>query len=264
MRVFRSVTFGVTVFVLVWGPVAWQVRAAYVITTQGKKVEGSDIRAKSDGQVVLMTPQGTRTFYKGQYLRAVADKPADFDRALKAGESKRYDEAIPLLRGIIQHYRYLEWDNRARLLLAKIYFAKGDYKEAVDTYEELLKYDRQAAKDSKVNWSYREALLKAGEYTKLKKVLDEVIAAGPRDEAARAQILRGDMWKAQKMLEDAVLDYLRTVVLFKAQKQYQPEALFKAAETLEALRDQRAKDLYRELVQKYPDSPYAAKARRKL
>jgi TolA-binding protein len=69
---------------------------------------------------------------------------------------------------------------------------------------------------------------------------------------------------AQNRLEDAVLDYLRTAILFKAQEDVQPEAVFKAAQTLEKLRDQRAKDFYKRVVQDYPGSAYAAQARAKL
>lgn len=241
---------------------AW---AAYVITPQGARIDGSDIRAKANGEIVLTTPAGTRTFYPGQYTRAVADKPAEFDQAKRLADSGNHDEAIRLLKDIVARFRFLEWDNQARLALPAVYMAKGDFAAAAETYEEVLK---GMAKDDaalpEIQWAYREALLKAGQYPALEKQLDETIAGGSRSDAARAQIMRGDLRRAQKQIEAAALDYLRTMVLFESEKAHQPEATFKAAQALEELRDRRAKDLYRTVAEQYPNSPYAAEARGKL
>ena len=78
--------------------------------------------------------------------------------------------------------------------------------------------------------------------------------------------MRGDIQAAQNNLDQAVLDYLRTVVLFQDVKDpmIQGEAHYKAAQTLEALRDQRAKEIYQRLVKEFGSSPYAAQAQGKL
>lgn len=241
---------------------AW---AAYVITSTGARVEGTDIRAKANGEVVLTTPEGMRTFYPGQYVRAVADKPPEFDQAKRLAETGQYDEAIRLFKDIIVRYRFLEWDQQARLALPPVLMAKGDYAAAVEAYEQALKV---MSKDdpgwAETQWAYRGALLKAGEHAKLEEQLNALIASGSRAEAARAQVMRGDLRRAQNQIEAAALDYLRTVVLFESEKAVQPEAMFKAAQALEELRDRRAKDLYRSVTEKYPASPYAAEARKKL
>jgi TolA-binding protein len=238
--------------------------AAYVVTLQGARVEGSDIRARANGEIILTTPQGTRTFYKGQYMRAVADKPASFDRARQLADQEKYDEAITLLEQIIKEYRYLEWDNQARAALPQVYAGKGDYVAAAKAYEDLFDAVPKSKESDELMWSYREVLLQAGQYSELEKELEDIIEDGARDAAARAQIMRGDIRKAQGQLEPAVLDYLRTMVLFEKQAEFQPEATFKAAEVLEELRDRRSKDLFRQVVENYPGSPYAAQARSRM
>ncbi len=95
-------------------------------------------------------------------------------------------------------------------------------------------------------------------------LLETLISDGSREEAAVANILRGDLKASQKKLNEAVLDYLRTALLFEAQADANAEALFKAAETLTTLKDRRAKDLYKKLVDKHPDSGYAQKAQGKF
>ena len=92
---------------------------------------------------------------------------------------------------------------------------------------------------------------------------EEANFARVRDLAARAQVLRGDLKRKRRQLEPAVQDYLRTVILFENIRDVQPEALYKAGETLEELRDARAKDLFARLQREYPDSKYAARAREK-
>jgi tetratricopeptide (TPR) repeat protein len=238
--------------------------AAYVINKQNKRVEGTDIRAKSDGSIILQTSQGSRTFYKGQYLRAVADKPADFDKAQKLGAAGKFDEAVAILEKVVQNYRFLEWDNQARKALPLMYAGKGDHAKAAAAYEELFKAMPKGDLTPDLEWSYRECLLNASKYRKLEPILNKAIEEGSREDAARAQIMRGDLRRAEGQLEPAALDYLRTVVLFKGEKAHQPEANFKAAEVLEELRDRRAKDLYRTVVEDYPGSPYAAEAKKKL
>lgn len=238
-------------------------RPASVTTIQGQTIEGSDIRAKSDGEIILTTPQGTRTFYKGQYTRAVADKPADFDRAKQLIEAGKYDEATKLLEDIVLRFRYLEWDSAALALMPQIYIRKGDYAGAVAAYEKLFAATPKSKEDADIQWAYRKALLDGKQYDKLSPLLNTVIGSGNRAEAARAQIMRGDLRMAQNQLEPAALDYLRTVVLFETEREAQPEALFKAADALEKLRDARAKDLYKKIVADFPNSPFAAQARAK-
>lgn len=240
-----------------------QARSAYVVTIQGQTVEGSDIRAKADGEIILTTPQGTRTFYKGQYTRAVADKPADFDRAKQLIEAGKYDEATKILDDIVLRYRYLEWDSAAMALLPQIYVRKGDFAGAIAAYEKLFASVPKSKEDAEIQWAYRSALLNAKQYDKLNGLLGTVIESGSRPEAAKAQLMRGDLRMAQNQLEPAAYDYLRTVVLFETERDVQPEALFKAAGALEKLRDARAKDLYKKIVADYPNSPFAAQARAK-
>jgi TolA-binding protein len=159
---------------------------------------------------------------------------------------------------------FLDWDNQARILLPKVYMEEGDFAAAVGAYDKLFTMSPTARDNPDVQWSFRTALLKAKQYDKLETQLNDVIMKGPRPDAARAQIMRGDIRMAQNQIEPAALDYLRTVVLFKAEADYQAEAMFKAADALEKLRDGRAKDWYRKVVEQYPQSPYAAQARAKL
>lgn len=239
-------------------------QAAYVVTRQGKRIEGKDIRVRSNGDVILTTDRGPLTFAKGTYVQAVADEPDSYKQAMRLAAGGKFSEAESLLKKIVSDYAGLQWDNRARVALAQVYAQQENYEEARRVYDELFREAPASKENQDLMWGYREVLLRSERYAVLEPELDELIAGSDRTDAARAQIMRGDIRKARNQMEPAVMDYMRTMVFFKDVPEYQPEAMYKAAEGLEAIRDDRARKVYEDLVAQYPDSPYARQAQSKL
>ena len=240
--------------------------APYVVMPNGSRVEGTAIRALANGDINLTMEMGVRTFPKGSYLKAVADKPAEYDQAMAALAAKKYEDAAKLLSGIVVSHRNLEWDVQASKELPKALLGKGDAEGAVLAYEKLFTLAPAEKQNPDVAWGMRRAMLQAKQYAKLAGQLDAVAAAGSRPDAARAQIMRGDVQLAQNNVEQAALDYLRTAILFQDVKDagIQGEAHFKADAALEQMREPRAKDLYRKVVEQFGASPYAAQAKSKI
>ncbi len=240
--------------------------APYVVMPNGQKMMGSAIRALPNGDVNLTMEMGVRTFPKGSFAKAVADKPAEFDQAVAALNAKKYDDAIKLFGGIVAGLRGLDWDVQAARELPKAMLGKGDAEGAVKAYEQLFLLSPVEKQNANVVWGMRDAMLKAKQYAALIRQLDAVAAAGNRPDAARAQTMRGDIQLDQNNVELAALDYLRTAILFQDVKDpaILGEATFKAATALEQLRDPRAKDMYKKVVAEYGSSPYAAQARGKM
>jgi tetratricopeptide (TPR) repeat protein len=239
--------------------------APYVILPDGRKVEGQRIRALPDGTINLQTAQGTVSYQKGMYAKAVADRPAELDSALKAVQAQKYDEAVKALEKIAKDYRFLDWDVVAQKELAKALMAKGDGERAVAAFTELFKNSEEERNNTETQWLMRKAMLTAKQYSTLTKQLDAVVAGASREDAAKAQTMRGDVQKAQNNLEPALLDYLRTATLFDDVKDpnIQAEACFKAAQILETMRDPRAKELYKKVAEEYRSSPFAKAAAEK-
>ncbi len=238
--------------------------APAVILPNGNRIEGTDIRAQRNGDIILTTPAGQRTFVRGTYSKAIADKPASFDQARSLAGQGKHDEAIGLLETIVTEYRFLDWDNNALAAIAQIQNGRGNHAGAIETYDRLLKQSPELREEAGLQWSYREAQLKAGQFDKLSPELDKLIKTGSRTDAARAQVMRGDVKLAQGQIEPAAMDYLRSAILFESEAAVQPEALFKAGEALDKLRDPRSKDMYRRLVEKYPQSPLAQQAQSRM
>ena len=244
--------------------IAGTLHAQVVILPNGNRIEGTDIRAQRNGDVILTTAAGQRTFARGQYAKAIAARPADFDQARTMAQQGRHADAIALLEKVATDFRFLDWDNQALAAIAQIQSQRNNHKEAVDVYERLIRQSPELRDDSTIQWAYRGALLSAQMFDKLSPALEQAITRGSRNDAARAQIMRGDIRLSQGQVEAAVMDYLRSAILFESETAVQPEALFKAAQGLERLRDPRAREMYRKLVQKYPQSTFAQEARSKM
>jgi hypothetical protein len=262
MKTMKTILIGLAIAVGAGAALA----APYVVMPNGEKVPGTAIRALANGDINLTTDMGVRTFPKGSYAKAVADKPAEYDQAVAAMSAKKYEDAAKLFAGIVVSHRNLEWDVQASRQLPQALLGKGDAEGAVQAYEKLFLLAPAEKQNPDVAWGMRRAMLAAKQYAALIRQLDAVAAAGNRADAARAQTMRGDVQLAQNNVELAALDYLRTAILFTDVRDpvLQGEACFKAAAALEQLRDPRAKDLYKKVVSEYGASPYAAQAQGKM
>jgi tetratricopeptide (TPR) repeat protein len=243
---------------VVAGLPAWG--ANRITLTNGKTIDARSIQWRASEQSYRVeTEEGIIPVPKAQVENLEIDKPADLDKATAMISARQYAQAIPILDEIVSKYNMLVWDNEARRLQGVAYLAQNDPKKAADALEG---YVANAAKDEvalDVMTLYWTAMLKAGRTATLKKALDEAVVSNVRATAAAATLMRGNMSREASQREAALLDYLRVVILFDSVKQIQPEALFKAAEVLDELRDPRADVLKRRLTQEYKDSEYAAK-----
>lgn len=236
--------------------------APFVVLNDGRVQKGTGIRAKLNGDIILTTDRGDVTFTKGQYTRAEADKPAQWDQIVRSVESNPAT-AIPALQTIIKANANLGWDLRGMAQLGAAQVASGKVEEGISTYESLFRKSPEAAR-SDARWGYYDAMVASKKYSKLELALKTEVKEGTRSDAARAQIIRGDILMSQGDTQGAAMDYLKTVLLFKQQQDVQAEALYKAGEALAKMKDPRASEQFKEAVQKYPDSPWAGKARAKL
>jgi TolA-binding protein len=181
----------------------------------------------------------------------------------------KYEEAIRMLTPIAREYTGLDWDIVAQLQIARALVGKKDFTGAIARYEDLFTKMPEVKKQSDALWSYHGALQEAKQYDKLKAALKQALAEGSHADVLRAQMMRGDLEAEQGNLENALLDYLRTVTFAKTgkeapPKEVVPQAMLKTAQTLEKMKDGRAKEWYRKVVQDYPQSPEAAVAKKKI
>jgi outer membrane protein assembly factor BamD (BamD/ComL family) len=254
----------------VLGATALMVSAApYIIMQDGTRKDGVEggIRANSKGDIILKTADGGEFTYPKASIKLVhADPPPEYQQVRPLVEAKKYDEAIALLNTVAAKMRNLGLDLTCRAQIGRIQAEfQNKPKEAIETFDALFRDDPMARNDPNIMWAYLGALGKGDDAAKQKLInaLDQMVKSPDRANAAKAQTMRGDLKMAAGDARGAARDYLRTAVLFEAEKEAMPEALFKAGEALDKMKDPRAKRMFARVVQEFPDSEYAEPARKR-
>ncbi len=236
--------------------------APFVINAAGNRVNGSAIRSAADGTIQLTTLNGQMlTFRPGTYRQAFADKPKEMSQVENLVKKKDLLAVVQILRRVKEEYKFLGWDQRAGLMLARVYLPLKQFEDSAREYEALFAAQPKYKQNLKERSRYLQALLGSGRISEVEKLVDEDIASGSREAAARAQIIRGDMQAAAGQQEEALLDYLRTAILFRAQTTVLPEATYKTAVALQNLNDPRAAEYFQKVLDEFPKSEYAEMAK---
>ncbi len=236
--------------------------APFVINSAGNQVNGSAIQSAADGTILLTTLNGqTLTFRPGTYRQAFADKPREMFQVEELVKEKDLIAVVQILRRVKEEYQFLGWDQRAGLMLARVYLPLKQFADSAREYEELFAAQPNLKTVPKERANYMQALLGAGRMTEVAAMVDEDIASGSREAAARAQVVRGDMKAAGGQHEEALLDYLRTAILFRAQTDVLPEATYKTAVALKKLNDPRATEYFQKVIDEFPKSEFAELAK---
>ena len=234
-----------------------------VYLTNGKSIVAKSIQwrdATKDYQVEPVDSAGaTVPIPLKDVDRLEIDRPAAWDKAAQAISANQPDAAIPLLEGVIVSHKMLVWDNRARDALARIYMQRKNYAKAIAVLQDELANAPKQAVSPDVRRMYWEALLQTSQTNALRKELDEAVATGAGGAAAVALVIRGNMLRDDGHPDEALADYLGAVLFYEGVKEVQPEALYKAAELLDDLKDPRAAEYRALLTQKYGESDFAKK-----
>jgi TolA-binding protein len=118
---------------------------------------------------------------------------------------------------------------------------------------------------AEVDYARGRALQSKGQFDKAREAYQAVIRQRGGDElAARAQLMRGETYFHQKLLREALKEFLKVDYSYKAPKQ-QAAALLEAGKVFEGL-DQwaEAAEIYEKLGVRFPNDPSAAEAAKRL
>jgi tetratricopeptide (TPR) repeat protein len=260
MTTTRSRLFRAVLLASIFAAMSATAANPYVVLPDGRKVEGTEVRASREGIIYLTTAAGRVEYPKG--TKVVMDQPAELIRAISMLQKQQFNEAIPVLEKVIEESRYLGWDMNARKWLASAYNGKQEWKKAVESYESLMADFKDIKEDEGVRSGYLQALAGNGDTEKVMPLLQTAIATGSRSEAATAQMIRGRIRFSAGDVESALYDFMRTARFFREFKELAAEGAFRSAECLEKLGDvERAGEYYKQVAQDYPDSSFAVQAK---
>ncbi len=240
-------------------PALAQIKHPGAIVTKQRTFNG-EIRWKAASQVYEMTSGGVTVEIPLRDIVSIKlnQEPPGLAQALAAVKSQPA-AAIPTLEKVKNDYVNLVYDKVAGRALIQAYLALGQADKAISMAETLLRESPLAKQDGELMGAYVEALIKAEQYAKAQRMLQDIIATGDRQAVAIAQMRRGDIDMARGDMREALLNgYLRTIVFFQNVKSVQPEALAKAIKCHTALNEHHYAEKWRKrLVSGYGDSKYA-------
>ena len=175
------------------------------------------------------------------------------------------DVDVAALNKLVKDYSHLTWDTVATRYLAEAYLKQGNVKQARDVCEKVIAADPKAAYLGEMAPAYWEALIKNDRAAKAEEYIAKAIQSGDRRSSAFALIRRGDLIRgtgdSSDVVRKALRDgYLRIVTLFRDVKDAQPEALYKAAECFDKLKQTGRADTFRTKLQsEFASSEWAKK-----
>ena len=233
--------------------------AAHLILQGGSRVDGRGVRLNARGDYVIETASGSRTYPAAQVLRAEADKPDGFDRAIAAANAGQDEQAIAALTEIARRNRGLGWDSRAQASIAQIQMSRNNFAGAVDAFEAVGPEGIAASPRSRPCTGRPCSRRRAMRNWAHCWMSPSVKTTGPWPHGHKL----ARRHQAEAAFAGAGGHGLSAYRAFSSRRSedVQPEALYKAGVALEEMRHPKAKDMFDTLMQQYPQSDYAKRAR---
>ncbi len=187
----------------------------FVITEEGNRVYGSKLEADRQGNLTLNLEEGrvTRRFKKGRYRAAYVPRPKsvrNLQAAFTDGEFGYIDENADK---ILQQYGYLGWGDMIMYIRAKVALDRNKPEQALKHLKEGQEYP--GIHKALTARALAETYVALEDFDKAERqigrVLDETDKAGM---LAAMFNLKGDLRAAQGREKEAVLEYMKTILLF--------------------------------------------------
>jgi len=218
--------------------------ACWVLTKAGRRVPGAALTALPDGTLRLQLQAGgpVQTFKPGTYRAAYIPKPREVAQLEALFARKQYADVVKYGPAVFARYKFLGWGDYVAALHARALLAQNKPEAALKVLDEARAWA----------WFHQDELLKARvlALVELKKFDDALQAAEAlaksdrRDMAAFAFNIRGRILAAKGRKREAVLEYLKTVLLFRPGQadRERTEAKERVVALLKEMKDPRWKE----------------------
>ena len=191
----------------------------YIVKADGSQQKAIDIKVKNaNGDLNVLVKQGQQPilFSKNMYRYAVVPKPQQVEQLGNALLANKYDEVLAASKQVFEAYKFLGWGDYVACCQAQAYLGKNDLEEANKALA-LAKRTPGPNKDDLIATEIK-CLIKAGKYDKTEELLKNLMMSKDDNTAAVAFNMRGEAYLAQGQKKQAVLEYLKTLLLFDKKK----------------------------------------------
>lgn len=179
--------------------------------------------------------------------------------------SKKYEQAYELYLKTIQKYGGFSWGEEAYFKAADCQIKIGNVLKAIELYNNYIDDYPNAKLVNKARMNLAALLFGKNDYDGAIKVYDAVIRS--KDELNRPEAYYGsaESYFAKGAYEQALIDYLKIVVLYYDKSNFVANAKFKSGECYEKLGENtRALTTYKEIINEFPSSDCVNKSKTKV
>lgn len=221
-----------------------QAQDCYVINANGDRVRGRAITVTDAqrGDLLLQVDDRVKMpFRRGRYRFAYVPKPREveiFEKALAAG---KYDGIIKNAAAVFAKYKFIGWGDYIAYMegMSHLKNTPADPEAALTAFRRGLPF---AAKyKDELTRGFILGLLDTGRKDEATELLDKLIVSAKGEDAAFAFNARGRILEDQGKKKEAVLEYLKTLLLFEpgTANEFREEARAKAVALLKSMNDGR-------------------------
>jgi TolA-binding protein len=231
------------------------------------RLVGIAVESEAWQDVVDRSNELTKRFPESRYLTEAKFRLADGE--LRLGRSELAEQLLSDLIGQAQNPEVAEteWFPHAWPLLAEAQFRQKKYEDVLKTSDRLRALDAKSPVQHQVDEVVGRAWKQQARFDKARDAFQSVIRSefGTRTEtAAKAQFMIAETWLLEKKLDKALEEYLKVDSLYSF-PEWQSAALLQAGKCDEQLGNKpAAAKSYQLLLQKFPNSEFAADAGKRL
>jgi len=229
---------------VVAAPAGAAMNGCWIIDRTGRRAVGVALTAEKNGTLRLQLKAGgpVQTFKPGTYRYAYIPKPAEIARIeqlFAAGKNADVEKQAPLL---FEKYKFLGWGDHVAYLHGGVLLRQGKAAEALDVFDRGKPYT--VLHGSELLEGRVDALIVLGKEDDARRELANLAKSDDRNVAAFVFNARGRLLVKQGKKKDAVLEYLKTLLLFKpgVVSAARKEARANVVALLKDLKDPRAKE----------------------
>lgn len=221
-----------------------QQKPCYVITKSGNRVSGVSLNADANGTLTLKLDAtgASTTFKRNQYTAAFVPRPDAVKQLESAFEKGKADLVLKYGPTILEKYKYLGWADVISYYYGMAVLKQNDSEKALKIFRQGRSFPGRHG--DLLDMGSVSALLALEKYDQAAPILERMLNEADGEQAAFAFNARGDIEASRGNERDAVLEYLKTLLVFEpgVAEEYRNEAKQRVVSLLKEMGDARYKD----------------------
>lgn len=211
----------------------------YVVESSGNKILGDDIAANAQGAIRLTIGQVSRTFAPGSFQSAWTPEKGKLAETHQAFDAGKYDAVVESVNALLPTYKFLGWGEKLVDWQGRSLLALKKYKEAEDAFRQGSSLVKSRSGAALLKAGLVQSYIGQGQFDKAEKEIGEAMTTD-KDVAPLVFQCKGMLSERKGDKKQAVLDYLKVVLLFPDAGAVRTQSLQKVVELMKELKDVRA------------------------